>query len=345
MWQGIEGHDELVERFRASIARGRLASTFLFVGPPGVGKRRFATALAQSLLCVQPDRQPLDPCGQCRSCTMLLAGNHPDLIVVAKPADRAEIPLALLLGEKEQRMREGLCHDISLKPYMGGRKVAIIDDADTLNEEGANALLKTLEEPPPRSVLILIGTSADKQLPTIRSRAQLVRFNPLPEDTVARLLMQDHGVGDPATAAQLASLSGGSLERALALANEAIAEMRSQLLAELAQSSFDAALLSKSVLDFVEAAGKDAASKRARMRQLVEFACDFYRQLIRAQAGLATTGDAELLATVDRLLTRDGGNAERWLTRADACVETLEYIDRNAHQATLIEAWLDRLCA
>ena len=115
------------------------------------------------------------------------AGTHPDLEIVSKPADKRDIPLAAFIGEDDRRMKEGLCHRIGLKPFMGGRKVAIIDDADFLNPEGANALLKTLEEPPPRSVLILIGTTADKQLPTIRSRSQIIRFRPLPEDSVARL--------------------------------------------------------------------------------------------------------------------------------------------------------------
>ena len=86
-------------------------------------------------------------------------------------------------------MREGLCYDIALKPYSGRRKVAIIDDADYLNKEGANCLLKTLEEPPPKSLLILIGTSEQRQLPTIRSRCQIVRFQPLPEQDVAELLL------------------------------------------------------------------------------------------------------------------------------------------------------------
>jgi len=103
---------------------------------------------------------------------------HPDFYIVEKPADKSSIPLALFVGDDDHRMREGLCHDIGLKPFMGGRKVAIIDDADHLNEEGANCLLKTLEEPPPCSVLILIGTSADKQLPTIRSRCQTIRLVP-----------------------------------------------------------------------------------------------------------------------------------------------------------------------
>ena len=100
-----------------------------------------------------------------------------NLILIEKPADKSTIPLAAFLGDDSRRMREGLCHDIALKPFMGGRKVAIIDDADYLNEESANCLLKTLEEPPPNSLLILIGTSADKQLPTILSRSQIVPFS------------------------------------------------------------------------------------------------------------------------------------------------------------------------
>ena len=149
----ILGHDSVLDRFRRSIRAGRLASTFLFVGPPGIGKKLFALQLAQGLLCERRPEEALDPCGECPSCAQVLAGTHPDVVVVKKPTDKNFIPLELLIGDKEHRMREGLCHDISLKPYSGRRKVAVIDDADYLNQEGANALLKTLEEPPPKSLL------------------------------------------------------------------------------------------------------------------------------------------------------------------------------------------------
>ncbi len=175
-WQGIEGHDRVVERFRRALVRGRLASTYLFVGPAGVGKRRFAEKLAQALLCSRVAAREMAPCGTCDACVQAASLTHPDMYVLEKPPDRSSIPLAAFVGGDAHRMREGLCHDIALKPFMGGRKVAIIDDADWLNEESANALLKTLEEPPPDSVLILIGTAADKQLATIRSRSQIVRF-------------------------------------------------------------------------------------------------------------------------------------------------------------------------
>src|SRR6476660_3204784 len=185
----LRGHDAIFDRFRRMIRAGRLASTFLFVGPPGIGKKSFALQLAQGLLCERRPEEKLDPCGECASCAQVLAGTHPDVILVAKPADKNFIPLELLIGDKEHRMRQGLCYDISLKPFSGRRRIAVIDDADFLNQEGANALLKTLEEPPPKSLLILIGTSEQRQLPTIRSRCQVVRFSPLAESDIADLLL------------------------------------------------------------------------------------------------------------------------------------------------------------
>ena len=139
--------------------------------------------------------------------------------MISKPADKTTIPVSAFIGEDGRRMREGLCHRIALKPFKGGKRIAIIDDADALNEEGANALLKTLEEPPPQSLMILIGTSADKQLPTIRSRCQLIRFRPLDATTIAELLLKDQLASDPAAAAPAAAFSDGSLERARELAD------------------------------------------------------------------------------------------------------------------------------
>jgi DNA polymerase-3 subunit delta' len=132
MWQDILGHTEIHARFLRSAAAGRLASTYLFVGPSGIGKRIFALQLARSLLCETVPETQLNACGACPACQQVDAGTHPDLDVVQKPADKSSIPLELLIGDEEHRMREGLCHNISLKPFRGGRKVAIVDDADYL---------------------------------------------------------------------------------------------------------------------------------------------------------------------------------------------------------------------
>src|SRR5687767_11324869 len=128
MWQGIEGHDAVAEQFRSTLAAGRLASTYLFVGPEGVGKRTFALKLAQSLLCTANDAAALSPCGQCESCRLFAAGSHPDLDLIGVAPGKRELTIGQFIGDGEKRNREGLCHNIAMRPMLGRRRVAIIDD-------------------------------------------------------------------------------------------------------------------------------------------------------------------------------------------------------------------------
>jgi DNA polymerase-3 subunit delta' len=342
-WLGLEGHDDVVDQFRRALARGRLASTFLFVGPPGVGKRAFALRLAQTLLCSESPPERMAPCGTCPSCMLIQAGTHPDLFQIGRPKEKSDIPVALLIGEASKRMQEGLCHDISLKPFMGGRRVAIIDDADHLNEEGANCLLKTLEEPPPHSVLILIGTSAEKQLPTIRSRSQIIRFAAIAPEVLAGLLLAQAIVTDSAQARQLAEYSGGSLQRAAELADPDLWDFRRALLNQLAAPRWDSVQLAKSVAAFVDAAGKEAAPRRARLRQIVMFAAELYRLLARQLLGSSGSADADLQAALSSAARQWPGDAEVAAACATRCLDALEQIDANANQTTLIECWLDDL--
>jgi len=342
-WHGILGHDDVVEQYRRALKRGRLASSFLFAGPEGVGKRAFALKLAQALLCRTRPEAALEPCETCPSCAQVAAGTHPDLAVVERPKDRAFIPLELLIGDKEHRGREGLCHHLALKPYMGGRKAAVIDDADYLNPEGANCLLKTLEEPPPRSVLILIGTSPAKQLPTIRSRCQLIRFRALQPEVVAELLVSRGLVPDAADARRMAEHAEGSVQRALELAQPELWEFRQTLYGHLARPVLDSVQTARDVAAFVEEAGKQPAARRRRLRQLVGFAADFYRQLLRAEADAGPPADAELSTYVSQAVRSSSADFEQTAARLQRCLDAGEQIDRNANQSTLIEAWLDDL--
>ncbi len=344
-WHGIEGHDAVVALFRRALERQRLASSFLFAGPSGIGKRSFVLKLAQAMLCQKRPEAALDPCETCPSCTMVLAGTHPDLDLVGKPADKSFLPLELLIGQRDHRRQEGLCHNISLKPFMGGRKIAVIDDADFLNAEGANCLLKTLEEPPPQSVLILIGTSPAKQLPTIRSRCQLVRFQPLSAEVVAELLLSKGLVADAAESRRLAQHAEGSVQRALELADPALWEFRATLYERLAAPLLESVRLAPSVSAFVEEAGKEAPARRARLRQVVGFAAGFYEGLLKVQSGAAPPDDADLRRFLDEAAARSAGGITAAAARLDRCLDALEEIDRNANHATLIEAWLDALAA
>jgi DNA polymerase-3 subunit delta' len=339
----LMGHDEIADRFRCALAEGRLAHTFLFVGPDGIGKRSFAVALAQALLCQQCAAELLDPCGRCPSCVQALAGTNPDLIVVGRPAGKSEIPVGVLKGDDAYPVEQSLLFNLGLRPFYGGRKVAILDDADFLNVAGANCLLKTLEEPPPASVLILISTSADKQLPTIRSRAQIIRFRPLANDDVAKLLVERQIVSDSGEAKKLAVYSGGSLTRASEFADSALWDFRREMLKQLGQLILSSMMLAQSTIKFVDDAGKDAPPRRARLRLAIGFSVDFFRELVRRLSGLQPGGDAELIAAVESAAGHGAWNLESAADAVERCLQAAAEVDRNANQHTLIEAWLEEV--
>ncbi|MFN3190811.1 MAG: ATP-binding protein [Aureliella sp.] len=325
-WADLLGHQLQQEWFGTALRNRRLATSFLFVGPSGIGKRQFARLLAKSLLCRSTDSQSLEFCDHCEDCAQVDASTHPDLLEVGKPADKAYIPIELLIGEREKRMREGLCHDISLRPYSGRRKIAILDDADHLNVEGANCLLKTLEEPPVNSLLILIGSSLQRQLPTIRSRCQSILFQALTTDQVTQLLTREaesnqNEDNEPAIPLnkipQLAARSEGTLDRAKRLVDEDLHSFGEQLVQRLQQTPLPVSELAKEFGSVVDAAGKDNRAKRDRMRSIFEMAAEHFRRLTLGQ---------------------EKGN-ESNLRCWQRCLTAIEQVERNANQAGLIEAW------
>jgi DNA polymerase-3 subunit delta' len=320
MWHGIQAHDSIVEQFRRTLVSGRLASTYLFVGPPGIGKRQFAVELAGSLLCTTRDDAALDPCGQCESCRMFASGNHPDLELISLPPDKATLPIELFIGDREHRNQEGLCHRIGLRPFFGQRKIAIIDDADHFGIASANCLLKTLEEPPPSTLLILIGTSPSRQLPTIRSRSQIVRFRPLATETIANILIESGVVADKQIALRAADLSEGSIERARELADPDLWSFRDQLTSALSAARPDSVRLGRAIQAFVDEAGKEPSQKRDRLRQVIGFAVEFYRSRLRTEAPSSSA-----------------------IAALDACLTAQEQVDRNANLGLVIQCWCENL--
>lgn len=368
MWHGILGHDGIVERFQRAAAKGRLGGAYLFIGPAGVGKACFARKLAQALLCQSRPPADLDPCESCNGCQLVQSGTHPDLHIVTKPPDKSFIPLELFVGQRERRMREGLLYELSLKPFLGGWKIAIIDDADYLHAESANCLLKTLEEPPPQTLIILIGTSPARQLPTIRSRCQLVRFEPLPPPVVEEILLRDQVVKDPAEARRLAVLCEGSLEQARQLADANLWAFRKTLWSLLSQPRWAPLELAKEVASQVESAGSEAAARRQRLRIIVGMAAEYYRQVLYHQAGSSSSAlsargsvgaacspkekkspkkkpspdsqEAGLAPEELPSIQAWSGSAETAADCLDRCLEAAEQIDRNANLALLSEAWL-----
>ncbi|MBQ2822218.1 MAG: DNA polymerase III subunit [Thermoguttaceae bacterium] len=376
-WFGIEGHDEIVRRFQRAIAQGRIASTFLFLGPAGIGKRMLAERLAMTFQCEKNDPRLMEPCGKCFSCRQALAHEHPDIIFVSKPEDKAFIPIDFFIGPKEARRQMGLCTELAKKPVYQKRKIAIIDDADFLNIEGANSMLKTLEEPPRNSIIILIGTSAARQLPTIRSRCQIVRFSPLKTELVEQILRQKRedelrmaaeisamltekkkgkisGTQKLSAASilpeelipKIAANSGGSIQEALALSNESFWIFRTEFLKKLSQGIYERQTIYASLEEQINSAGKVPALRRARLRVILETAADFFRRLAfhLSKAVPADENFAEeWLPILEDAKTTWPFNAEGAADMALRTADYLELVQRNVYQPLILDSWLDEL--
>lgn len=287
-WSDIVGHSIQKELLKGSMRRGRIAHTYLFVGPRGIGKGLFARMFTQSLLCEEFRHRELEVCNRCPGCKQVIAGTHPDVFFISCPEGKREIPVDLLLGPPEKRGKMGLCYDLSHTPMAGGRKVAIIDDAEMLNETGANALLKTLEEPPPHSVIVLISSSMDAVLPTIRSRCQVLRFNPLPDSQVAEILLQTKSTVDPQQAALAAASSEGSVQIAVSLLAEEAIQLRNRFFDQLSARQYDSLKTTAFVQQSVEGAGTDAPSQRDQANWFFRNGIEFFRSVIGCVAADVT---------------------------------------------------------
>lgn len=204
-WNDLLGQDLAKRALNAHLAAGKIAGAYLFAGPEGVGKRRLALELAKALNCTSDGSRP---CDMCLTCQQIAKGSHPDVHRVAPSGTSNQIKIDDVRHVLER---------IALRPYSARVQVAILEQAQRLNEEAANSLLKSLEEPTAFTRFLLTTDQLSHCLPTIISRCQVIRCQPLPAHVVQQILMDAHGC-DPQLAAVLARLSCGSASRAIELA-------------------------------------------------------------------------------------------------------------------------------
>lgn len=204
---GLVGHTWAVDYLRRSLLHGRGAHAYLFSGPEHIGKSLLALRLAQALVC---DVDGPDPCLVCRGCKRVAKGNHPDVrsisLATQAATDKSDTKSReLKIGTVREWQR-----DIDLRPFEAARRVFVLEDAQALNEAAANAMLKTLEEPPPYATLILIAHGAGDLLPTIVSRCRTLRLRPLARETIAQALQTRYNVAAD-DAALVAAWSNGQI--------------------------------------------------------------------------------------------------------------------------------------
>ncbi len=271
----IVGHGKSIDILRRIVSSGRIAHAYLFIGPEGTGRKMAAEAFIAALFCGRDDS-----CGSCPSCRKLAAGSHPDLHLVQPDGQFIKI----------DQVRE-LQRELAYRPYEAPRKACIIDGADRLNHSSGNALLKTLEEPPGNALMILLATTADNVLPTIRSRCQQLLFSGISTEEIGHLL-RSRGTDDE-TAQVAASLSDGSIARALALCNDDIMAHRSAVITT-------ACGLNRREMLPMFTLGEMFDKEREKATQALELLTSFWRDMLLLRGGSDRVVNQDLLPLLQR---------------------------------------------
>ena len=337
---------------------------YIFHGPEGVGKETLATAVAQLLLCPTPITRELGPadaeqvgadrlrdaCGRCEDCRLVAAGTHPDLHLIYRQLIR-EHP------ESDVRARKGLelgvdvirhfvIDKIGLTPSRGRAKAFIVREAELLNQAAQNAFLKTLEEPPGPSYIILLTTALNELLPTTLSRCQVVRFGALPDAFVRERLAAQRKALPKVELEWYAKVAGGSIGRALRFADEGVFALNRQIVEALAKVSRAAGSLADSWLELAKGLGEryrkqdrdltDTEATRRALRLVLLLAANWYADVLRLWAGeadsLVNTPWHDALAAVAR-----SADAERTTDLVKRIAAAEHELDQNANVQLCLE--------
>lgn len=359
----VLGQTRAIEVLQAALRSERLHHAWIFHGPAGVGKFTTAVAFSRILLCPHTSVDLAGQtvaCGQCESCRLIASNNHPDLHIIRKEL-AATSSVTKLRGRKQMNipidvLREhvvggttldGRFHDAPAfkTPMLGHHKVFIIDEAELMDREGQNALLKTLEEPPAGTFLILVTTREELLLPTVRSRCQRVAFVPLPDELIAQWLAEHASNLDEASRRWLAGFCDGSLGRAaLALEFELHRWAQEVLpaLDDMTRGRPDASLgsriagmidtFAKTWVDRHANASKEAANKQA-VALMWSLIAHEARQRIAQLAQRTTADDPE---TAEAML-------QPWLDVIDALNEAQSHINSNVNISIVCDHLVSRL--
>ncbi len=305
-FSSLLGQEQAKLVLERALTSDRLAHAYLFRGPDGVGKKLAASLTAARLNCVRPASG--GACGTCPSCRKWLSGNHPDIVVVSPENGTIKI----------DRIRE-LCRSLSYPPYESELRIVIIEDVQTMTQEAANSLLKTLEEPPEKNLLILTAESSRELLPTIISRCQVISFHGLEVETCGRVIRQKQPEIDVDEALLLADLAAGSPGTALVLREKELVPVY------------------RSVLRLLEA---EAPAEQGDISPILQKAAELaaLKEDLPLFLGLLRIWTRDLLLQDD-----DAANRKRQNLRLSALDQAHRQLERNCNRTLVCEVLLFNL--
>ncbi|HZT07179.1 MAG TPA: hypothetical protein VFC51_09125 [Chloroflexota bacterium] len=316
------GHQWALDALARAIKTSSLAHAYLLTGPEHVGKLATAMAIARLLLC------PSNPaCGTCRHCRHAARGAHPDMRILALPTDRKTIPI--------KDVHEFL-HGIALKPLEATRKVYLIPDAENLAEDGATALLKTIEEPPAGVTLLLTAADPSALLPTVVSRCQVITLHRVPPAVIAEHLISGRGI-DADRAQSAASESGGLPGWAiLAVDRPEILEDRVRCAREL-RGALDGDVLSR--IRYADELSEQWSSHPENVRNVLEIWAEVWEAALLVQHGFQGTRCASAIRREAVMISErlDASTVRRALART---LDVEDGLNHNANPRLALEAYM-----
>lgn len=312
MLNEIIGHDFQRSLLQRAAREGVVSHAYLFSGPDGVGKKLVALEFAKLLNCISDSKGSITEECDCGSCRKVGRGIHPDVVLVEYEG---------INDIKVDQIREGVEDKLFLKPFEGAFKVVIVDESERMNRSAQNAFLKTLEEPPPNSVIILLSSRSTALLPTIRSRCQIVSFSALPFEKIARILEKETELSGPEVEL-ISRLSEGSPGLALKFDSELI-DWRRDLLSRIA--SLDC----RSAGEIMELADIMPTESTPEDSQKLKFAIEFISLWLRDLIMIKIEADKKYITHTDMIEVSRGAAEE---------LSTDDILER---QTSLQQAWND----
>jgi DNA polymerase-3 subunit delta' len=283
----IIGQEKAISFLRGVIATDKIAPAYLFTGIQGIGKRTTAMAFALLLNCVNPVDG--DGCKRCSSCKKISDGNHPDLIFIGPDQEKKAIGI--------DQIRE-INRYLAFSPVLGQCRIIVIDPAEKMSDEAANAFLKALEEPPPGNILILNVRDPDQLPPTIVSRCQRVPFKPLPTRDIEDWLVSEGNI-DKESARILARLSEGSLGEAIKLANDDLFTERVNLVTTLHSVMNGSPDMLLDLAQKFSDLGKRAATNKELKDDRIALMLGIWKSLFRDMLVIKLGGAVDLILNSD----------------------------------------------